>query len=95
VRDSRGNPVVSKSNAEAAKRIAEATDGMSADEKKSKTAYASALAETDSVDTETRTETPSPSVEPFWMLALLSWFAAFAIQDKMPLWTKKPSLSVR
>ncbi len=85
MRDSRGNPVVSKANEEALKRIAEATDGMFANEKKSKAAYASALAETDFMKMETRAEARSQSVEPFWMLALLSWFAAFAIQDKMPL----------
>lgn len=86
VRDEKGNPVISRANPEASERLAKATLGAATNEKDAKTAFSKALSKVVTSNPQNGgVSPPAEKIEPFWIFALLSWFAAFAIQDKMPL----------
>lgn len=85
VRDFQGNSVVSKANHETAKRLAEATNGKSVWEKDARKIFESSLAKIAVNEDSIEKNADSTEVSPFWLLALVASFAAFAVQDKIPL----------
>lgn len=80
--DAGGNAIVSKANLETGRRIAEATDGDSVDEKKATKAFEKSLATVASENSSVTERSGSP-VSPFHFFSLLAFVAAFVIPDKI------------
>lgn len=85
VTDSQGNSVISKANHETAKRLAESTNGESVWEKDARKVFESSLAKIAVNEDSIEKNADSTEVSPFWLLTLIASFAAFAVQDKIPL----------
>lgn len=81
--DKTGNTVVSKANHESSRRLAEATDGLAAEEAGAVKAFETALGQTASDDT--APSEPKRPVSAFFLVSLICFVAAFTIPDKIPL----------